>query len=146
LALLALGACASLSPQYEQPSVSLSSFRALPSEGMTPAFEIGLRVINPNPSPLELAGVVYTISIEGHDLVKGVGKGFPVIDGYGQGEITLTASANLLAGIRLLGDLMQVNDDALDYDFEARLDLSGLHPSIRVHESGAFNLQPSPQQ
>lgn len=142
---LIMTACASMSPNYEQPTVSLSSFRALPSEGMTPAFEIGLRIINPNPAPLALEGVVYTISIEGHELVKGVGKDFPVIEGYSQGDITLTASANLLAGILFLGDMMHAVEDSLDYDFKARLDLQGFHPSIRVSESGAFDLKPSPR-
>lgn len=142
---LLLPACATMSPDYEQPTVSLSSFRALPSEGMTPAFEIGLRIINPNASPLALAGVVYTISVEGHELVKGVGRDFPVIEGYSQADIMLTASANLLAGILFLGDLMQATEDHLDFDFEARLDLQGFYPSIRVSESGAFDLNPSPR-
>jgi hypothetical protein len=57
-----LQACASLDPDYEQPTVILSSLKAIPSEGMAPAFEIGLRIINPNPQPLRLEGVVYTIS------------------------------------------------------------------------------------
>ncbi len=140
-----LTGCASLNPNYEQPTVTLSSFRALPSEGMTPSFEIGLRIINPNPSSLALSGVVYTVSVQGHELVKGVGKDFPAIEGYSQGDVTLTASANLLGGIRLLGDLMQVSSDSLDYDFEARLDLAGLHPSIRVHEKGTFQLAPQPR-
>jgi len=142
---LLFSGCATLNPNYETPTVTLSSFRALPSEGMTPAFEIGLRIINPNPTPLELQGVVYTIEIEGHELVKGVGKGFPVIDAYSQGDITLTGSANLLAGIRFIGDMMQSPGEELDYEFEARLDLGGLHPSIRVREKGAFNLQGSPR-
>jgi LEA14-like dessication related protein len=146
MAALMLGACASMSPSYEQPTVNLSSFRALPSEGMTPAFEIGLRIINPNPSPLALEGVVYTISIEGHELVKGVGKDFPVIEGYSQGDITLTASANLLAGILFLGDMMHAVEDSLDFDFKATLDLQGMYPSIRVSESGSFDLRsPSPR-
>lgn len=145
LLVIGLTGCASLSPNYEQPTVTLSSFRALPSEGMTPSFEIGLRIINPNASALALSGVVYTVSVQGHELVKGVGKDFPVIEGYSQGDITLTASANLLGGIRLLGDLMQVENDALKYDFEARLDLAGFHPSIRVHEKGSFQLAPAAQ-
>ena len=48
---LTLAACATLNPDYEQPAVTLNSFRALPSEGMTPAFAIGLRIINLNPAP-----------------------------------------------------------------------------------------------
>ena len=140
LAGIELAACATLSPNYETPTVTLSRFRALPSEGMTPAFEIGLRIVNPNPSTLELRGVVYTIEVQGYELVKGVGKGYPPVEGYSQAEITLNASANLLAGIRMIGDMMQAPGEELDYEFEARLDLGGLYPSIRVREKGAFSL------
>ena len=55
-----LTSCATLDPDYEEPTVTLSSFNALPSEGMIPAFEIGLRIINPNTQPLNLVGIVYT--------------------------------------------------------------------------------------
>ena len=145
LAASLLLSCATLDPDYEQPTVTLSSFRALPSEGMVPAFEIGLRIINPNRQALKLDGVVYTIAIEGHELVKGVGKGFPVIEAYSEETITLTASANLLAGIRFIGDMMQSSGEPLNYEFEAKLDTGGLFPSIRVRERGEFNLSPSPQ-
>jgi hypothetical protein len=139
LALLLTG-CAVMSPDYEEPTVTLSSFRAIPSEGMVPAFEIGLRIINPNSSDLNLEGVVYTISLEGRELVKGVGKDFPVIEGYSEGEIRLTASANLLAGIRFVGDMMQSRNESVEYEFEAKLDLGGLYPSIKVRETGQINL------
>jgi hypothetical protein len=135
-----LGACATMSPDYEEPTVILSSFRALPSEGMVPAFEIGLRIINPNSQALNLEGIVYTISLEGYELVKGVGKDFPVIEGYSEGEVKLTASANLLAGIRFVGDMMQSRNENLEYEFRAKLDLGGLYPSIKVKETGEINL------
>lgn len=131
--------CSTLDPDYEEPTVTLSSFRALPSQGMVPAFEIGLRIINPNSRPLYLQGVVYSVSLEGHELVKGVGKDFPVIEGYSEGEIKLTASANLLAGIRFIGDMMDREDQDIDYEFKAKLDLGGLYPSIRISETGNFN-------
>lgn len=132
--------CASLHPDYEEPTVTLSSFRALPSEGMAPAFEIGLRILNPNRAPLNIEGIVYTISLQGHDLVKGVGKDFPVIEGYSERSVTLQGSANLLAGIRLFGDLMRDSSESLDYGFRARLDLGGIYPSIRIDESGTLRL------
>ena len=137
---LTLAGCATLDPDYEEPSVALTSFRALPSEGMVPAFEIGLRIINPNSQPLNLDGIVYTVSLEGHELVKGVGKDFPVIEGYSEGEVKLTAAANLLAGIRFVGDMMQERGESVEYEFKAKLDLGGLYPSIRVSERGEINL------
>jgi LEA14-like dessication related protein len=137
---LLIGSCATLSPDYEEPTVTLSSFKALPSEGMVPAFEIGLRIINPNSQALRLEGIVYTISLEGYELVKGVGKDFPVIEGYSEGDVTLTAAANLLAGIRFLGDMMNNQGESLKYEFKAKLDLGGIYPSIRVSESGEIML------
>ena len=52
-----------MSPDYEEPTVTLSSFKAIPSEGMVPSFEIGLRIINPNSQALNLDGIVYTVSL-----------------------------------------------------------------------------------
>jgi LEA14-like dessication related protein len=135
-----LQACASLGPDYEQPTVILSSLKAIPSEGMAPAFEIGLRIINPNAQPLRLEGVVYTISLQGHELVKGVGKDFPLIEGYSEGTVTLTASANLLAGIQFVRDMMNSPGEPLNYEFKARLDLGGLYPSLRISETGKLDL------
>ena len=135
---LLLPACASLDPDYEQPTVTLKSFRALPSEGMVPGFEIGLNILNPNSSAFTLEGVVYTVSIQGHDVVKGVGKDFPVIEGYSEETIKLTAAANLFAGVRLIMDLMQTPAQELEFEFEAKLDTGGFGRSIRVKEQGSF--------
>ncbi len=139
---LLMSACATLGPDYEEPTVTLSSFRALPAEGMIPAFEIGLRIINPNASALNLEGIVYTISLDDYELVKGVGKDFPVIEGYSEGTVKLTAAANLLTGIRFLTNRMQMQDQGgpMEYEFKAKLDLGGLYPSIRIKEKGDINL------
>jgi LEA14-like dessication related protein len=140
LVVTVLQACASLDPDYEKPTVTLSSLKAKPSEGMVPAFEIGLRIINPNSQSLRLEGVVYTISLQGHELVKGVGKDFPLIEGYSEETVTLTASANLLAGIRFVGDMMNSPGESLNYEFKAKLDLGGLYPSLKISETGKLNL------
>lgn len=137
---LLIQACASIDPDYEQPTVSLSSFRALPSDGGMPTFEIGLHILNPNSTSFSLEGVVYTVSIQGHDVVKGVGKDFPVLEGYSEQTIKLTAAANLFAGIRLVMDLMNSPNESLEYEFEAKLDTGGFGRSLRVRETGSFRL------
>jgi hypothetical protein len=147
LLVLTLGqaGCATLDPDYEEPSVTLQSFRMLPAEGMTPRFEVGLSILNPNNTDLDLAGVVYSISVQGHELVKGAGKDFPVIEAYSEESITLQASANLLGGIQLFTDLAGSNPGSLEYRFDAKLDLKGLYPSIKVSETGTFNSNPRPR-
>jgi LEA14-like dessication related protein len=134
-----LPSCQTLNPDYEIPTVVMSSFKAIPSEGVIPSFEIGLHIINPNPEPLKLEGVVYSIALQGHELVKGVGKGYPEIEGYSEGYITLTASANLLRGIQFITGMAQDEDKQLEYAFNAKLDVGGFFPSLKVSETGSFN-------
>ena len=84
----------------------------LPSEGVLPTFEIGLHVTNPNSEALKLRGVSYTISLEGHEIIKGVGNDLPTIDAYGEGQFKLTAATNLFAGIQLITELMNGANDS----------------------------------
>ena len=109
-----------MSPGYETPTETVQSFKPIASNDGSglPKFEIVLNVINPNLEPLELAGVSYTISLDGNDIIKGVGNELPVIEGYGEGSFTLTAGVNLLAGIGLFRSILNKEGDSFDYAFE----------------------------
>ena len=139
---LALSGCAGMSPGYENPTVTVQSFKPIASNDSSglPRFEIVLNVINPNLEPLELAGVSYTISLDGNDIIKGVGNELPVIEGYGEGTFTLKAGVNLMSGIRLFRSLMAEKSDDLDYRFEAKLDPGAYKRKIRISDSGSIAL------
>ena len=142
LALPLLSGCAGMGAGYETPTVAVQSFKPVPSgdgSGL-PTFEIGLHVINPNLEPLELAGVSYTISLGGQDLIKGVGHDLPVIEGYGEGSFTLTAGFNLIGGIKLFRSLMAADADSIDYAFKAKLDPGAFKRKIRITDSGTISL------
>ncbi len=139
-AVMLLTACAGMRPGYETPTVTVKSFRALPSDGVVPNFEIGLHVINPNSDTLPLRGVAYTISLGGYELIKGVGNELPVIEGYGEGDIVLTASASMLSAIRLINDLMNQPSEKIPYEIAAKLDIGAFRPAIRVREDGELSL------
>jgi len=143
LLLAILPGCTSLDSDFETPTVTINSFRAIPSESGTPSFEIELRVINPNREALELQGVAYTIELEGRKLVTGVGKDLPVIPGYSEGVFTVTASASLFQGLRLITDLMNTPKEKLSYEVSTKLDVGTFRPAIRVTDSGEISLAPS---
>ncbi|MBC8318983.1 MAG: LEA type 2 family protein [Desulfobulbaceae bacterium] len=134
-----ISGCAGLQLNYEEPSVSVTSFKVLPSDSIAPRFEIGLRVINPNRTGLSLRGLSYSVAIEGHKIVSGVSNELPDIAGYGEGEVTLVATANLLSGIRLITDLLQERRDTFTYGFDAKLDTGSWRPAIHVQEYGEFS-------
>lgn len=135
-----LAACATMDPDYEPPSVSISSVRALPVASGLPNFEIGLRVLNPNSTPLELRGMSFTISLDGNKLIRGVGNELPVIDAYGAGDFTVTASANVFAGIRFFNDMINNPTDTVTYEVKAKLDVGPFRPAVRISDSGELSL------
>ena len=139
-----LSGCAGMGAGYDTPTVSVQSFRPIASNngGGLPSFEIRLHVINPNLEPLELAGISYTISLDGQDIIKGVGNELPVIEGYGEGTFTLTAGFNVLAGIRLFRTLMAKQSDSFDYSFKAKLDPGAFRRKILITDSGSIALSP----
>jgi LEA14-like dessication related protein len=142
MAALLVAGCAGMGSGYETPGVTVQSFRAVPSESGAgiPAFEIGLHVTNPNLDPLKLVGVSYTISLNGQEVIKGVGNQLPVIEGYGEGSFTVTAAVNILSGIRLIRSLADQSGDSLDYALEAKLDPGAYRRKIRVRDSGSISL------
>lgn len=139
IALLLLHGC-SLVPSYEPPTVAITGLRTVPSGRALPDFEIDLRVVNPNRQSLPIEGISYAIKLGGNEIITGVGNDFPTVESYGQQDLTITASANLLAGMRLVADLLQAGRDSVDYDIEARLDLGGLRPTLRVQDAGTLSL------
>jgi LEA14-like dessication related protein len=132
--------CAGLEPGFETPVVGVSSFRALPSEKMVPQFEIGLHIVNPNRTPLKLEGIVYSVILNRHKVLTGATSDLPVIGAYSEGDVTLTATADLLSSISFLASLMQQAQDTFTYELDAKLDIGSLRPRIHVQEKGEISL------
>jgi len=137
---LLLAGCGTLRPGFETPTVNVQGFRAVPSQKNLPAFEIDLAVSNPNASALKLAGIAYTVSLDGREVITGVGNNLPEIEAYGTETFTVTAQFDLLAGAALVASLLNKNSNEFDYAFEARLDPGALIPSIRVRDTGTVSL------
>lgn len=142
---LTFAGCATLRPDFEEPTVTVSSIRALPADSMAPRFEIGLRIVNPNREALELHGLAYRLSLQGYHILTGVAKDLPTIEGYGEGDITLTATADMLSSLRWLANLVSSESEVITYELEAKLDLGGFHPVVRVKRKGQFNLSAAPR-
>lgn len=142
--LVGLTGCATLQPGYEQPTVTVNYFRALPSEGVAPRFEIGLRILNPNRTPLKLHGIAYNVRLEGHRLLAGVANELPEVAPYGTADVALVAGVDLLGGLGLVGDLLRsAQRESVAYRLEAKLDVGPLQPAIRIDHEGRLQLGPS---
>lgn len=138
---LLLTACATMRPGYEEPSVQLSDFRMLPADGLVPRFLIGLRVINPNNSPLDLRGLSYDVEIEGHKLITGVAGQLSRIPAYGESEIELRAGVDMLGGARILSQLLSDSGrETMRYRLRTRLDVGGQLRPLTLEDVGELRL------
>ena len=138
--------CATLQPGYETPVVSISSFEAIPTQSLVPQFKIGLHIVNPNRSPLNLKGISYTITLEGHKIMTGVSNQLPLIEAYSEGDVVLKASVDLFGSIGFFTDLIENRKkDRISYRLSAKLDTGTLHPIIRVTKKGVLFF-PQPNQ
>jgi len=135
-AVLLLSACATLKPDFETPVVEVMSFRPLPSEGLAPRFEIGLRVVNPNADALKLRGISYNVSLENYRVVEGAASDLPVVPAYGEANFKVTAAVSLVNAMRVVNGLMSDTDGKVEYRLQAKLDVGALLPAIRIEEKG----------
>jgi LEA14-like dessication related protein len=133
--------CATLSPHYEQPQVSINSFTLSPNAvGIAPTCNIGLHIVNPNRNALPLQGMSYSVELEGHRVLSGAEPNLPRIDAYSSADIVIQASPDLFGSARLINQLLTQKQAALSYTFKAKLDVGSLLPFITIEESGEFEL------
>lgn len=135
--------CATLRPDFEEPSVDVVSVRALPSGDLLPNFEIGLRVVNPNATELQLRGVSYKLFVNDYEVVKGVASELPTVPAYGEAQFKLLATVSLIDGFGLVNDLMRQSRDDLDWRLVAKLDIGALLPAILVERKGMLTISPA---
>ena len=148
LALLAIyvviQGCANLNPDYDTPKVDVVGIESAEGGGKAFQFRIKLRILNPNATPLKLAGIYYVLTIEGLDVVSGTAKDLPEIAGYGEQLVSVSAAASLINSIRLATELINKPRDGLHYELRTKLGTThSWMPALKVVESGVISLNGS---
>lgn len=141
LFILCLSGCAWLHPGYEAPTVHVTRFRALPTKGLAPRFEIGLHIVNQNRKSLQIDGLSYQVRIEKHTILSGVKNDLPVIEAYGEHEINVQVTADLINSIRLISDLSQQPRESFNYEVIAKLDVGRFMPKVNIERQGSISLR-----
>ncbi|MFT5852070.1 MAG: LEA14-like dessication related protein [Colwellia sp.] len=146
-ALLFLSGCATMNPGYEDPSVELVSFKALPVNGFEQNFEIGLKLINPNNFELPFNGISYQLSVAGETLAHGVAANIPTAKAYGESRFVVPVSTNLIGGFRVIRALMDSKGQNISYQLKAKLDIDiPFMPKLTVIQDGIIPLGQKPSK
>jgi LEA14-like dessication related protein len=141
-ALLFLSSCANLSPTFDDPEIKVTSFKLVPSNSINPKFEIGLNVINPNNTNINLQGLAYTARIEGQKVFSGVASELSPIKAYGSADITLGGQADLLGGLALINKLLSMEklNQPINYSLNVKMNIKGLLIPITLERTGELTL------
>ena len=139
LTLFLVAGCSTLRPGFETPSVDVTSFRMLPSETLTPRFEIGMRIVNPNAVKLNLRGISYKVFLNDYQVVEGAASDLPVVPAYGDAEFKVTATVGLIESMCFVNDMLQNTRGQVAYRLNAKLDIGALVPAITVEKTGSFS-------
>ncbi len=139
--MVTISGCATISPDFEDPQVKVVSLRMLPPEDQAQGLVIGLRILNPNSSALNLVGMSYSLRLQGYDLLSGAKNDIPSIPAYSEVPVDVVATFNLINGLRFLQTMINKQDDIMNYELVAKLDVgSRLRPAVRVVETGQIRL------
>lgn len=133
-----LTACATLKPDFEDPSVEVISIKLKNTNSLSPDFDIALRVTNPNRDDLSIDGMTYSLFLGQKKVVSGVANDLPRIPAYGEAVVNLQASLDLFGSLSLLNDLMNQYQESVDYELVAKLDLGRLYPTMTITRQGLF--------
>jgi len=138
--------CAGLQPTIPKPKVSINSFKAIPSNSIMPHFEIDLRVINTSREELNIQGIVYTIELQGNEILTGVAKDLSPIKSYSEENIKISGSPDLFGSFGLIKDMMNKPEDNLEYEITVSIDAGDSHPILHTTKTGNFSFSDSLQK
>lgn len=141
-----MSGCATMNLDYEEPSVELVSFKALPANGFEQSFEIGLKLTNPNNFELPFNGISYQLNVAGETLAHGVASNIPTAEAYGESRFMVPISTSLLGGIKVIRALMDSKGKDISYQLKAKLDIAiPFVPKLIVLQDGIVPLGHKPR-
>lgn len=142
-----LSSCATLTPNFEQPDLQVTSLTLLPINGLEQRFRLGFRVVNPNNIELPIDGMSFTLNLRDLKVASGVSDKSFVLKPLGESTFDVTVSASLLNTGRVLLDIINTKPKELAYEIDAKIFTSkGLFGSIPVMRSGIIPFNTSGNQ
>lgn len=141
-ALLALTACASLSPS-DPLQVAVAGIEALPGEGMEARMLVKLRIQNPNDTTITYDGVYVKLKVQGRTFATGVSDETGAVPRFGEAVIGVPVTISAMSMVRQVMGMMDGEPvDRLRYEMSGKLNGAGFS-AVRFQSQGEFEL-PAP--
>jgi len=143
LAVVFLGACATLSPYKEAPRVSIVSIQPQEVGVLEQRFALQLRILNPNDVAIPVEGLSYAIEINDREFAYGVSRQAVEIPAFGEALLDVQVVSNLLNVVQQLQVLNSETRSSLDYRLTGKISVANSHASLPFDYSGALSHLPA---
>ncbi len=97
-------------------------------------FDIQLRITNPNETPLQLSGLYYELRLANIDVVNGIARNIPAIEGFSSETVRVNSAADIINSARFLAHLVNESDDVVDYKLRVKLGTQSVWKSGKLIE------------
>ncbi|MDW7771546.1 MAG: LEA type 2 family protein [Desulfobulbaceae bacterium] len=94
--LASIAGCAGTGRYALNPRITLADIRIMEIKTLESAFQIELRILNPNDIPLEVNGLECRLRIDGKEFAAGVTGDHHLIPAYGSAIVPVTVYASML--------------------------------------------------
>jgi len=137
---LLVAACA-LAPKLATPQLTVVGVQVVGGDLISQRLKVRVHVDNPNDRTLPVAGLDYTLEVDGQALASGESAASFVVPALGSAEFDMNVTTNVAgAVIRLLS--RGADSQSIAYHLTGRISLSsGLLRSIPFEQRGSFRLQ-----
>lgn len=131
-----LTSCATVESLLEPPKLSLTNIEILEANGFSIRLALDINVQNPNPVPLPINGLSYSLMLNGNEFLSGVASDLEGVGAFSETQVRLEAGTNLLGLMGLASEILSGQTDQYEYRLDAKIGLSGFSRSIEVSETG----------
>lgn len=139
LCALLMTGCANLL-NFQQPTVDLVGIKALPNTNQGPRFQIDLRIVNPNSTPLTINGVYYELALRDTRFLSGTTNQTHTIPAYGENTVQVETAISMFQVLKLMSKFVaQPDNQALDYALTAKIDVKELFVPLTVTQAGKID-------
>jgi LEA14-like dessication related protein len=142
-----LTGCAGVQRNIESPRVTLAHMEIAQAKALETAFQIELRIFNPNDAPLKIKAVECELELNGKPFATGVSRVDVSIDAFGMDTVSVVVYSSVLDTVsRLIGLIQDAHKkqkiETLKYGVTGKLHLSDVtnSPYVKFKSEGVLDL------
>jgi len=138
LMVVLLAACAGTRLRPEPPEVNIADLRLENLTLFEQTFEVRLRLRNPNSFEIPIAGLEYTVYLNGDRLASGASARSVTLPAYGSEIMVTELTSSTMAFVRQFGNLSNIIGKPLNYTVKGTANLESWGRRLPFEHNGVI--------